>query len=392
MRLVRNRLAVPVAAIALFALGSCGGKSGGVIGVPMPPAITLWRFATLSATVTAITAAPNDTGRVFAVEQSGIVRIVKHNVLVARPFLDISSEVLNSGEEGLLGMAFAPDYAASRTFYLCYVDNGSNLLIRRFQVSAADPDSADALTESAVFSLALPTGVHHGGTILFGPDGKLYIGIGDGGPQNDGRLTGQDNSDLFANVLRLTVTSSGTYSVPADNPFVGVAGVKPEIWSYGLRNPWLISFDRQTGDFYVPDVGQDKWEEINVAPAPTIGKGVNYGWSVFEGTHCGPNGTCDPTGKTMPQLEYAHNSGAGECAVIGGRVYRGKNLPGLTGLYFYSDLCAQWLRSFRYSGGVADQKKDWGVPIPDSPSSFGEDANGEIYIGTSGGSVYKIMP
>ena len=390
---LRHRLMIAAAALLLGSCAQNGSGGGGMIVVPEPASLNPWLFASVGGTVTVITAPPADTGRVFVVEQTGEIRIVKHNVLLARPFLDLSGQTLTSGEDGALGLAFAGDYAASGIFYVSYVNTAGDLRIERYHVSAADPDSAVLGSATPVFSLALSTDIHHGGAIHFGPDGKLWMGIGDGGPQNDANHTGQSRNDLFGSILRFNIFSSGLYGTPADNPWFNMAPLRGELWSYGLRNPWGFSFDRTTGDLYIGDVGQDAWEEIDVGPAASgRGKAANYGWSVLEGTHPGPNGPVVTTGKTMPVIEYGHNTTNGECAVVGGVVYRGKLIPGLAGLYLYTDLCAAWIRSFRLSGGVATEQKDWNVTLPDGPSTIGEDANGEVYFGCQGGSVFKLMP
>jgi glucose/arabinose dehydrogenase len=393
-RRVRIWLLPSLAAVLLVAVDSCssGGGSGMSVVVPEPTSLSLKLFATVSSTVTCVTAPPGDTARVFVVEQSGLIHVVKHGVPVPPPFLDLTTNIMNGGEDGLLGLAFAADYSTSGIFYVSFTSSAGDLRVTRYHVSA-NPDYADSSTASLVFSQMLSSNIHHGGAIKFGPDGKFYLGIGDGGPENDGNHTGQDRSDLFGSILRLNVGSSGVYTVPADNPWVSTVGVHPELWSYGLRNPWGFSFDRVTGDLYIGDVGQDAWEEVDAASSLSgRGKGANYGWSELEGTHCGPVGSCDSGGKTMPVLEYAHNSGAGECAVMGGCVYRGKAIPGLVGAYVYTDLCAAWIRSFRLVSGAATDKKSWGLSVPDSPSTVGEDANGELYFGTVVGSVYKLRP
>jgi len=385
-----------IAGFLLLGVGSCSSDPGGggiFIPAPEPSSIHFVPFASVPTGVTAITAPPGDTSRVFIVRQEGEIMIVKHNVLLPRPFLNLYDEVRDNNEMGTLGMAFAPDYRMSGVFYVCYTSRTEELRVRRFHVSATNPDSAVLLTEEPVFTLALPYELHHAGSIAFGPDGKLYVPIGDCGPQYDLDHTGQDPSDLRGNVLRLGVTNAGAYTVPGDNPFVGKVGYAPEIWSYGLRNPWGMSFDRSTGDLYIPDVGQDRWEEVNVGVASAgRGKGANYGWSVLEGTECGYQMPCDSTGKTMPVLAYGHNIGAGECAIIAGRVYRGRLLPGLSGAYLYSDFCAGWLRSFRFGANGVTDLKDWGFTFPPQPQCFGEDANGEVYVGTSAGDVLKLMP
>jgi glucose/arabinose dehydrogenase len=215
----------------------------------------------------------------------------------------------------------------------------------------------------------------------------LYIGLGDGSDRDQGR--GQSLADLLASILRIDV-SQAPYTVPADNPFVGVAGARPEVWSYGLRNPWRFSFDRTTGDLYIGDVGESTWEEVNHASATAgAGRGVNYGWSLMEGQHCSRTG-CDQSGLTLPVLEYNHSDG---CSVIGGHVYRGAAIPHLQGQYFYADYCSGWVRSFRMAGGIAVEKTDWPTLRPGGQvTSFGEDSAGELYVLTQQGGVFKIVP
>ena len=333
---------------------------------------------------------PNDE-RLFIAEKGGAIRIIKGGSLLPTPFLDISSKVSTRREQGLLGLAFPPDFASSRRFFVYYTDLAGDSRISVFQVSA-DPDRADPASETVVLGVDQPGPSHNGGQILFGPDGFLYIGLGDGGSHDgldEGR--GQSLNDLLSSVLRIDVSSGSSYSIPPDNPFVGTPGARPEIWSYGFRNPWRFSFDRATGDIYIADVGESDWEEVNYSSAADgASRGADYGWSVMEGTHCFRDQPCDKTGLTLPILEYNHSDG---CAIIGGYVYRGTAIPALQGHYFYADLCQDWVRSFRVQEGAPVEEADWPALSPGvGITSFGEDVAGELYILTIDGRVLKIVP
>ncbi|MDX1661985.1 MAG: PQQ-dependent sugar dehydrogenase, partial [Gemmatimonadota bacterium] len=237
---------------------------------------------------------------------------------------------------------------------------------------------------------AQPFSNHNGGLVAFGPDGMLYVGLGDGGSGGDPGENGQDRSTLLGTLLRIDVDGGEPYAIPADNPFVDDPDARGEIWAWGLRNPWRFAFDRSTGDLYIADVGQNRFEEVNTVSG--AGKGLNYGWDVVEGDACfEPRDGCDRTGLTPPVLVYDHADG---CSVTGGHVYRGEAIPSLRGVYFYSDFCSGFVRSFRFSGGEAVDRRTWPeLEPPDrAVSSFGEDAAGELYLATSGGSVYKVVP
>ena len=335
---------------------------------------------------TYLTSPPGDD-RLFILEKAGPIKVIKAGAVLPTPFLDLTAKVESrGGEQGLLGLAFAPDYASSGRFYVHYNDRAGNNRVSMLRVSS-DPDRADAASETEILAIPQSGVAHNGGQLLFGPDGFLYIGIGDGDDQDHGR--GQSVSDLFASILRIDVTAGAPYTVPPDNPFVGTAGARPEVWSYGLRNPWRFNFDPLTGDLYIGDVGEGTWEELNFAtPAGGAGKGVNYGWSVMEGNHC-TRSQCDQTGLTLPVLEYSHSEG---CSITGGYVYRGAALPSLQGNYFYSDYCAGWVRSVRMEGGLAVAPTDWPALKPGGQvTSFGEDAAGELYLVTQQGGVFKIV-
>ena len=337
-----------------------------------------------------LTAPAGDLARLFVVEKTGGIRIVKDGVLLPDPFLDLSAQVSSGSEQGLLGLAFDPDYATSGRFVVHYTDLAGNTALARFQVSA-DPDRADPASGQVVLTASQPFANHNGGQVTFGPDGFLYLGLGDGGSSGDPGNRGQDLSDLLGSILRIDVRTGDPYTVPPDNPFTAQPSARPEVWSYGLRNPWRFSFDRANGDLYIADVGQNQFEEIDVSSADAGGgKGVNYGWSIMEGTHCFHAARCDQTGLTLPVLEYNHNQG---CSVTGGYVYRGSAIPELQGHYFYADFCQGWVRSFRYAGGVATEETSWpALSTGGSIVSFGEDAAGELYILEAGGRVSRIVP
>jgi glucose/arabinose dehydrogenase len=282
--------------------------------------------------------AGDGSGRLFLVEQPGRIFIVDDGEEQDTPFLDIRDRVTSNGnEQGLLSVAFAPDYKASGYFYVWYTADGGETVLSRFKVSN-DPDMADPGSEQEVLEVEQPFGNHNGGRLQFGPDGMLYLGLGDGGGAFDPENAGQDGSTLLAKLIRIDVDPShGTYAVPADNPFTDNPAIEDEIWALGLRNPWRISFDRMNGDLYIADVGQSEREEINVQAASSTG-GQNYGWSVMEGSGCtGGGNVCDQSGLTLPVSEYNHEGG--NCSVTGGEVYRGQAYPNMHGMYFFGDYC-----------------------------------------------------
>jgi glucose/arabinose dehydrogenase len=250
---------------------------------------------------------------------------------------------------------------------------------------------ADPATESVVLAVDQPFANHNGGQIAFGPDGFFYIALGDGGGSNDPLGTGQSLGDLLGSILRIDPRGGSPYAVPADNPFVGVEGARPEVWSYGLRNPWRFTFDRATGDLYVADVGQSQWEEVDFAAAlDGAGRGLNFGWSRMEGAHCLGGDTCDQTGLVLPMVEYDHGSG---CSVSGGYVYRGSAIPAMQGHYFYADFCTGFVRSARLEAGAVVEEADWPTLQPGGNiPSFGEDSAGELYVISADGRVLKIVP
>ena len=339
-----------------------------------------------------LTTAPGDNNRLFIVEKGGLIRIIKNGALLETPFLDIRNLVSTGGEQGLLGLAFDPGYVTNGRFYVSYTDTAGDSRIVRYRVSG-NPDVSQTAPDRVILSIDQPFANHNGGNIVFGPDSYLYIGMGDGGSGNDPHGNGQDKTDLLGSLLRIDVRPLGDYIIPGDNPFIINLSARPELWDFGLRNPWRFSFDRQTGDLYIADVGQNNREEVNVAPSSQGGgKGINYGWNIMEGTICTPgvNPDCNKTGLTLPVLDYDH--GSGTCSVTGGYVYRGSAIPEIQGAYFYADYCAGWVKSFVYRNGTAMDHKNWKSLRPGGNiTSFGEDGQGELYILTSQGGVYRII-
>jgi cysteine-rich repeat protein len=357
-----------------------------------------------------VTAPPLDPNRVFVVEQGGTIRILENGVLLPDPFLSISGKVSCCSERGLLGLAFHPDFEQNGRFFLNYTDTNGDTVIARYDVSA-DPARANPESERILRSIPQPFSNHNGGQVAFGPDGFLYVGMGDGGGGGDPAENAQDDSSLHGKLLRLDVDVEAPpyYAVPPTNPNGAAGDPLGLIWAKGLRNPWRFSFDRVTGDLYIGDVGQSGWEEIDFQPGTSAG-GDNYGWDIFEGIgHCHepepPASSCpDPNDFILPVIEYANfdnGAAAGEgCSVTGGFVYRGCAMPDLRGTYFYSDFCSAFLRTFRgVVGGVAQDPGDrtaelapgGGLSI-DNVTAFGEDARGELYITDRGGEVFKIVP
>jgi len=384
------RFLVSVAVAAGIALGCRGETAAGPGPGPGPSDSAALQLVTSGLSFPDFVTTPaGDTTRLFVVEQSGAIRVVRHDTLLPTPFLDLTGHIGFGGERGLLSMAFHPSYASNGHFYVYYTNPAGDIRIVRYTASA-NPNIADSTSGDTILSVFHETyDNHNGGQLLFGPDGKLYAGLGDGGFGGDPSGNGQNLDTLLAKILRLDVDGASPYAVPADNPLVGHAGERGEIWLYGLRNPWRFSFDRTSGDLYIGDVGQNLYEEVDVLGAGSPA-GVNYGWNVMEGKHCYGASSCNMGGLTLPLVEYGHTDG---CAVTGGYVYRGTKIPALAGIYFYGDYCSGWVRSFRYAGGAATENRDWPLlAVSGGLSSFGEDARGELYITSLSGSLYRIVP
>jgi glucose/arabinose dehydrogenase len=357
---------------------------------PPPPleGLALEPVASGLAQPTVVTS-PSDDGRLFIVERTGVIRLVdEHGALAAQPYLDISDHVTSGGiEQGMLGLAFHPQFSVNGRFYVYYVNEAGQRTLS--EVTASAEASADPATERVLFSLPQPPGSvdirHYGGMLMFGPDGYLYVSLGDGA---DARGQGQDPGTVFGSVLRLDIDDGDPYAIPSDNPFANGGGA-PEVWLFGLRNPWRFTIDAVDGLVYVADVGQETWEEINVVPLD--GGGANFGWPDSEGNHCFLDSGCDLSAFTTPILEYGHDEG---CSITGGHVYRGDAIPELAGHYFYGDWCGGWVRSFRYADGAVTDEQDWSQDLAGvgQPNGFGLDASGELYVASYGGDVFKIVP
>jgi glucose/arabinose dehydrogenase len=354
------------------------------------PKIALTLTATGFTQPLGIVNAGDGSGRLFIVEQGGSVKIIKNGAVLATPFLDIAPLLKSSaGEQGLLSIAFPPGYGVTKQhLYTNYTGTRGvgDTVIARFQTTL-DPDVADPLSGQTLLTVVQPFANHNGGQLAFGPDGYLYIGLGDGGSGGDPFNNAQNPLSLLGKVLRIDVESgSGGYSIPPTNPFAINAAYLPEIWALGLRNPWRFSFDRETGDLFIGDVGQNLYEEVDVQSATSAG-GENYGWNTMEGLHCYNAVTCDQTGLTPPVAEYDHSQG--ECSITGGFVYRGAEYPALQGVYLFDDYCSGRIWGMR-SGTVVQTSLllESGLLI----SAFGEDEAGNLYVADHrSGSIYRVV-
>ena len=357
-----------------------------------------------------ITNYPNNTDKLLVLEQEGIIQILEKESLSKIPFLNISDRVHQplypADEMGMLGLAFDPDFNKNGNFYINYVDKNGFTIISRFKV---EENLGNKNSEQILIKLKQPYPNHNGGFIEFGPDGYLYIGLGDGGSAGDPENRAQDLSNLFGTILRIDVSNHEHYKIPEDNPFYANNEFKPEIWHYGLRNPWRFSFDKETGDMYIGDVGQHNWEEIDFQPANSNG-GLNFGWKILEGTHCYPkdDGNCLKEEMTPPLFEYPNDANYFKtiigikqkkmqgCSVTGGYVYRGKNKPELYGRYFFGDYCTGKVWSLKNNNGdleIIDHTQELLDKMNKGQfylSSFGEDENGELYLVDYAGEIYSI--
>lgn len=348
-----------------------------------------------------ITHAGDGSGRLFVVEKAGLIKIIQNGQTLSQPFLDIRDRVGNDGEAGLLSVAFPPDFAQNGYFFVYYNHKNKNLVppdprdagnndgydtvVARFRVSG-DPNRADANSEERILLRNQPYANHNGGLILFGPDGRLYIGLGDGGSAHDPLNAGQDLNTWLGKILRIEVSGAGTYTVPADNPFVGRSDAKPEIWDWGLRNPWRFSFDRLTGDLFIGDVGQNQREEISLHPAGQPG-GLNFGWDCREGDIA--HSTTAPCNGPFVEPIVAYPRSDGQ-SVTGGYVYRGGDFPRLHGRYFFADFVQGRIWSIQRTGG-GWSAKTLGLDTEELIASFGEDERGELYVVAFGGAIYRLV-
>jgi glucose/arabinose dehydrogenase len=360
-----------------------------------PPAVALRLVASGLDSPTEIVNAGDSSGRLFVVEKTGRIRVLRGSNLLPAPFLDLSSQLSSSGERGALGLAFHPQFAANRRFFVFYARTDGTLRIASFTVSSSNPDTADAASERVVLEIPHPVfDNHNGGRLAFGPDGYLYVGVGDGGSGGDPSNNAQSLATLLGKILRLDVDAGGAagYAIPSDNPFVSRPGARAEIWAYGLRNPWRFTFDRATRDLYIGDVGQGAVEEIDFVPAGS-GSGLNFGWRVLEGSHCfNPSTLCSLDGATGPVLEYLHDAAGGQ-SITGGYVYRGTHSAALRGWYFFGDFVSNRMWAAIREGVERRWTRyplDVSVPLA-GISSFGEDEAGELYVASyADGRLYAI--
>ncbi len=374
-------------AVLVLTFPGCGSDSTGPGDGPLPTdlTLTLQPFVASGLTAPVFLAQPLDDGRIFVVEQAGIIRVIRGGALQTMPFLDIRTRVGSGGERGMLSVAFHPQYATNKYFYVYFTALNGDIRVERFTTTAnaevADPASAKLIITAP--HSQYPN--HNGGLVAFGPDGMLWTAFGDGGGGGDPLGSGQNFNSLLGSLIRIDVNTGDPYAIPNNNPFVGQANRRGEIWAKGLRNPWRFAFDGPTGILYIADVGQNAREEVNAQPIATAG--LNYGWNITEGFICYNATTCNQTGLTAPAIDYPNPSGG--CSVTGGYVYRGSAIPGLSGHYLYSDYCNRRIKSFRYSAGAAVDQKDWGLTSPGNVSSFGVDFAGEVYV-IGGSTIYRI--
>jgi glucose/arabinose dehydrogenase len=381
--------------------GSPGGASQPGSTIPPldtgPDALTAEPFATGLSEPIGITAAGDGSGRLYVNERGGRIRVVTPDgALIPDPFVDLSGLIVAGGERGLLGVAFHPDYAENRRLFVYYTAAGDGANTLAELTATADGARADPASLRVLLSIADPYGNHNGGQLAFGPDGHLYVGLGDGGSGGDPEGNGQDPFALLGKLLRLDVDGAPSdgagYAIPDDNPFAATgaqpgAGA-PEIWATGLRNPWRFSFDPQWGDLYVADVGQGAWEEINRQPGDSTG-GENYGWNVMEGRSCFIDANCDQRPYVMPIAQYATGQD-GACAVVGGHVYRGTAQPELDGVYLFGDHCSGRIFTLQVDEGTVSPKAvlDSGLAI----SAFGAGEDGELYLADlAGGAIFHLV-
>ena len=396
-----------VLAIALVPLASsqaimAGDRSEPYVGARPPSGesfdpsrVRIWfgRVARNLSSPIFVTHAGDGSGRLFIVEQTGRIKILLNGSVLPTPFLNIAAKITNGGERGLLGLAFHPDYATNRKFYVNYTNTSGDTVVAEYLRSTGSANVADAASARILLTIDQPFSNHNGGMLAFGPDRYLYVGMGDGGSAGDPGNRAQNVNNLLGKILRIDVDGRDTgkqYGTPSSNPFDGATNGADEVWSYGLRNPWRFSFDRRTGDLWIGDVGQDRWEEIDrsTAGASGAGRGVNYGWRVMEGNACyNPSSGCNTSGKTRPIAVYSHSVG---CSVTGGYVYRGAQLRDLVGGYLFGDYCSGRVWALR-AHGPASQSPVLMADTALNISSFGEGQDGRLYVTDIGtGDIWQV--
>ena len=371
--------------VAMAASAAGCGSEGVTATLPTADDIVLTEVASGLQRPVQLVGIANDE-RLFIVEQRGRIRVFEGSELSETPYLDVSGQISGGNEQGLLGLAFHPDFATNGYAYINYTNGAGDTRVVRYTESV-DGLTLDPSTLKEILFVPQPFSNHNAGQLLFGPDGMLYVPLGDGGRGGDPLDNGQNLDTLLGSILRIDVDGGDPYAIPQDNPFVSGGG-RPEIWASGVRNPWRNDIDAEGGFIYVADVGQNEWEEITVVSLDEAG--VNFGWNIVEGPECYSESDCDRTGLTDPAVSYSHADG---CSITGGHVYRGSAIPALEGTYFYSDFCDGWLRSFRWDSalGAATDEREWSIPDIGNVYSFGRDAAGELYI-LAGSRAWRIDP
>lgn len=339
----------------------------------------------------ALTAPEGDLQRIFILERGGKIWLRKNGARLSVPFVDLASVTGGGHEHGVFSVAFHPRYAKNQRFFVYYADPQAHSRLVEYRALPSLDRAYNKPIRILFVQEQADYAIHYGGHIAFGPDGYLYVGMGDGQTGGIPSTPAQDPASILGKMLRLDVDHGDPYGIPKDNPFAGKPGARQEIYMLGLRNPWRWSFDRETSDLWIADVGEDLREEIAMLPMARL-SGSNWGWPMMEGSLCfRPAEGCNPGGLVLPVLEYDHKQG---CSITGGYVYRGKAIPKLRGTYFYGDYCSSWIRSFRLGpDGKPIEQVEWtNFPKEDNPVSFGEDAAGEIYIVMASGKIYRIDP
>ncbi|MET1231793.1 MAG: PQQ-dependent sugar dehydrogenase [Candidatus Limnocylindrales bacterium] len=383
-RLSRTRIGAIIVAATLASSVAVPGALAGTFSVSL--GLVAGGFPSL----TQITNAGDGTDRLFVVEKRGTIRVIQNGAVLPGYFMDIRSLVANIGERGLLGLAFHPDFETNRRLFVYYTRNGGDIIVARYTTNAARTDVDEGSGRYLMRIEHSAQTNHNGGALAFGPSGYLFIAVGDGGGSGDPGNDAQEKSTtLLGKILRINVNGTGAgrynrYSIPSTNPFKGAIPGRGEIWAYGLRNPWRISFDRGTGKLFIADVGENRYEEVDREPAGFTG-GRNYGWSIMEGKHCFRPSKCPMAGDRLPILEYAHSNG--NCSITGGYVYRGSAYPNLAGQYVFADWCSGRIWTVPHAGTTKTQRANTSVNI----TSFGESESGELYAVTSSGAVYRVQ-
>ena len=404
--LARTTLLLPIAAVAALLVGCGSGGGSTTAKVPAPPAhqgkapanlptgdgnggVTLTKLGDFDEPLY-VTQPRGESADLFVVQRTGAIRVIHDGTVQPQPFLDVSARITSAGtEQGLLSMAFAPDYAKSGRFYVDYTDTNGDTRVVEYRRSAGNPLRADPGSAREVLGVKQPFENHNGGLVLFGPDGDLYIGLGDGGAEGDPQRNGQNLGTLLGKILRIDPLQQGgkPYGIPKGNPFVGRAGARPEIFEYGLRNPWRFSFDPFNRALAIGDVGQNEFEEVDYLPRGRAA-GANLGWSAFEG-YARFNSDQSAAGAVPPIFVYSHSGGG--CSITGGYVVRDRRLPTLYRRYLYGDFCLGELHSLIPALPKARDDKPLGLKVP-ALSSFGEDSAGHVYVTSLSGPVYRLDP